>query len=181
MQSVFEAFLLRSWFKGNDTRAVGVYLEERYRKVILENPDFEHMAYIVTIHSALKAGNAFLRNAYRGHLFLRRPEAKHLAFEGRTLLKQYASAADQAFALQFRRFRLTPKFHMTGHIVLRLEQGCARQPWILSPIAILPNGRGSDRKGLQNFDFLRLKDHPRKYFKEVLGKCPVEHVSDLKD
>ena len=129
------ASVLRSWFKGADTRAVAVYLERRYNKVISDNPAFEHLSYLMTIHRALKAGNGFMRRLYNSHLFLRKPEAKHVALEGRSLLTQFSLAANAAFALGYCRFKFTPKYHMLSHIVLLLERGSVELPWTLSPIS----------------------------------------------
>ena len=135
VHKVLQTFALRSWFKGNDTRAVCTWLECKYSEVIARDPQPVQFNYLKTIWCALKAGNDFLRRAYRCHLFMRKREAKHLAEQGRQLLLAFMSAASQAFAMNACRFKITPKYHLFGHVVLWLERACERQAWILSPIS----------------------------------------------
>ena len=95
-----------------------------------------HLAeYVGAIHKALFHGNEFMRRVYRAHLFMRRPEARHIAEHGRALMREYISCAEKAFDLQFCRFKYAPKLHIFGYMVLNLEKSIQAQTWIMTPIA----------------------------------------------
>jgi len=93
------------------------------------------LKYLECIHLALKEGNEFMRRVYRCHLFLRRPEARHLASHGFQLIEKYMLAANHAYALSSTRFKLSPKLHVLWHLVNRLHVSSQTQLWIFSPIA----------------------------------------------
>ena len=125
---------LRSWFKGADTTSVCKYLEERFGR-LLQDGAVMNKPYLENIYKSLRAGNQFLSRLYRCHLFLRRPEARHLAEDGRALLNEYLGAAAGAHSRRLCRFKISPKLHLFCHCVLRLEQQAASQHYILSPLS----------------------------------------------
>ena len=139
IRNIFPRFcalpLPRSWFKGHDTAAACRYLEHKFEKLLKDG--CPHKAYLESIHKALHSGNEFLRRVYRCHLFLRRPETRHLAYHGNEILKNYCLAANHAHALGKTRFKLIPKLHMFCHMVRILELSSKTQKWTMSPAAYM--------------------------------------------
>lgn len=125
----------RSWFKGADTAAVARYLEWKYFQIQKDHPEASNQDYLHVIYQALVAGNEFLRKLYHAHLFMRRPETRHIAKHGRALLTFYTEAVQKAFGLGKARFKLAPKLHMFCHVIRVLEQSSVSSTWTLCPVA----------------------------------------------
>lgn len=128
--------MIRSWFKGADTYAVSKYLEDKYFKLLSDytaGGEKEH--YLRHIYKSIHAGNEFLSRLYRTHLFLRRPEARHIAEYGQSMINHYLSAASYAHKFKYTRFKLVPKLHLVWHLVAYLRESSATKTWCVSPVA----------------------------------------------
>lgn len=110
MSNVVEKNCFRSWFKGADTTASARYLEWKYFNILQTVPEgYPHRDYLESVRGALREANEFLSRLFKTQLFMRRPEAKHIAKHGRALLNKFTSAAQAAFLLKKRASSLRQK------------------------------------------------------------------------
>ena len=92
-------------------------------------------AYFVSMLSAFKSANTFLRTLYRSGLFLSRERCRLAAQAGVDFIRAYREVASIAYSMGRTRFKLTPKlhafFHIVDHLCVAYE---AERRWTFSPL-----------------------------------------------
>ena len=130
---IFERFLIsvrsyifeiRSWFKGADTTAVLLFLQDFLEHIAtLEEPD----PFLDSLLEATISANTFLSTLYKAGLFLEPEVARLAAQSGLNFLRSYAEAAQLCFDRGVTRCKLNPKYHAFIHMVDRLCEAVDKQ------------------------------------------------------
>ena len=106
------------WFKGDDTRTLLHYLENRYETLVVAQ--VEPAEYLSTILETIKGANHFMHVIYNAGLWLTSRERGQAIAGLRRFLRNYRRSATMAFEKNLPRFRLSPKFHTAAEIFFEL-------------------------------------------------------------
>ena len=123
----------RTWFKGQDTTIVNRFLEERYKRLLAEQPS----EYVAAIHQALCKANSMMRQLYSHGLWYQRSDAQVFVEHAYGFLTTYLEVAGMALSQRKTRFRLTPKYHAFNHIADYVRNDLLEFPlaqWLRNPV-----------------------------------------------
>ena len=131
-------FLLRSWFKGNDTRSLARYVEWKFARILADydeqGPENQE-TYLQNIHLGAKHANGFLRCLYSSPLWMTPETARAASDSGLSFLRLFNQLASQALQLGWPRYKLTCKLHMMAHIAHQLRSEAASGHKVLNPLS----------------------------------------------
>ena len=111
----------RSWFKGNDTTSLLIFLEDKLRDEIPRIEDEDVEKYFRDMYETTRSANSFLRTVYYAGFWLSEVECQYLITQGRICLKKFRACAQACFSWNLTRWKLQPKYHMFGEVVYGIE------------------------------------------------------------
>ena len=120
----------RSWYKGADTTAVCLFLENFFRE-LADRDD-----YLQSIFEACESANTFMKVLYHGGLWMPRSACRAAGQAGLDFIKAYKESAQFAYNLGKTRFKIQPKLHAAIHIIDDLCKVVEnKQQWGWCPLA----------------------------------------------
>lgn len=105
------------WFKGDDTRTLLHYLENRYETLVVAQ--VEPAEYLSTVLETIKGANHFMHVICNAGLWLTSREREQAIAGLRRFLRNYRRSATMAFEEKPPRFRLSSKSHTDAEIFFR--------------------------------------------------------------
>ena len=126
--------IFRSWFKGNDTTTLLIFLERRLRCDLpgLSNDDSSFFGYML---ASCEAANAFMRCMYHAPLWLSYQERDILLASGYKCVSSYGKCAEEAYLRDLPRFKFAPKIHMYNETLFTLEGEKRKNLQSLNPLS----------------------------------------------
>ena len=125
---------LRGWFKGADTTSLLIYLEHRFADEIAKVSD-DVVVYFRKIYNMIVAANAFMKMLFHCGLWLTEFERNALIKSGRIASGLFKECANIAYGMELCRWKLQPKYHLFGEVIVELELDKASGRDSISPLA----------------------------------------------
>ena len=122
-----------NWFKGDDTRTILHFLEERFEALVAVGT--EPPEYFGAVLEAIKGANHFMHMIYNAGLWLTDSEANRCIQSLSRFLKYYQVCATLAYERKNPRFRLSPKYHSATEVLFDIMHAKARNVQGLNPWA----------------------------------------------
>lgn len=107
-----------NWFKGDGTRTILHYLENRYETLVVSH--IEPADYLSTILESIKGANHFMHVLYNAGLWLTSAERDGVISGLTRFLRNYRRCATMSYKKGLPRFRLSPKFHTAAEVLFEL-------------------------------------------------------------
>ena len=123
----------RCWFKGADTSTFCIYLESKVSE-ILERIPAEERRYWQLILRPLQNCNKFMRAMYHRGVWLLDAERDILLQSGTAVINNFKKLATMAYHNDKTRWKLQPKLHMIGEILLTMEHARRQSCPSLNPL-----------------------------------------------
>ena len=111
----------RSWFKGQDTVTLCLYMEARLQERL---PGIEETwkDYVSDMVGALKSASAFMHTLHHSGLWLLDAERDALICDGLASVNFFQRLADTAFSLGYTRWKYQPKYHFFAEVLYSLQE-----------------------------------------------------------
>ena len=122
-----------NWFKGDDTRTILHFLEERFEALVAVGT--EPPEYFGAVLEAIKGANHFMHVIYNAGLWLTDSEANRCIQSLSRFLKYYQVCATLAYERKNPRFRLSPKYHSAAEVLFDIMHAKAGNVQGLNPLA----------------------------------------------
>ena len=124
----------RSWFKGNDTRSLTKYLEQKL-KHSLDELSGDTLGYFTEIVRLLCHGNKFMHILYSARLWLTSRQRDNAITSGDKFVASFLRLAQAAYEHDQCRWKLQTKFHMLGELIFSLKWDRARGANSINPLS----------------------------------------------
>ena len=114
-------FNTRNWFKGADTTSLLIFLEKILPEKIADLSDEVAKELFHWCLAAISSANVFLKVLYHASLWLTMEERRTLIRSGCECVDAFLQCAEHSYQEGITRFKLQPKLHMFGEIILALQ------------------------------------------------------------